>query len=501
LSLAAPPSAWLWAASSRRLRAAAPRQRLAPALLLSLLLHGLLLTLSFGGSGLGLPGLKLPWQERRAQEPEISLELRQPAPAPPALVSPQPAEEAAPITAQSPQAQRALPPEPAVPAPALPAEPEPLPSEAPALAVLAVERPAAPALVRPLAASAPERLRPLKPLPDLQALAREQALIQSRLDAALQEAQRQRELEEARTAQAARETAARLEAERIEAARTEAARQQQAAQAEAARREAERQQQAQREAQQQEAARQEAVRQEAVLAEAARAEAARVEAARVEAARQEAASQEQARQEAARAEASRAEAARQEADRMGAARQEAARQETARQEAARARAAELAEEEERREARRRAMGRQLDEEAAQREAAARAAPAPDSRPPAWSSLRRARLFGRIDPNAELLRYAEAWARRVQLNTPAEQVRELAKLPHQAPLVTVAIRRDGTVESISFVSSSGQPELDAAIRRIVQGLAPYPAFSAALASEYDVVEIRRSWSFSSAVWLQ
>ena len=165
-----------------------------------------------------------------------------------------------------------------------------------------------------------------------------------------------------------------------------------------------------------------------------------------------------------------------------------------------ARAASAAEAEARREARLRAIGRQLDEEAARRDAAA-AATGPAARlPPSASSLRRGRLFGRADANAELVLYAEAWARRIQLNQTYEQVRDLARRPHTQPMVTVAIRADGSVESVRFVTSSGLPELDQAVQRIVEGLAPYPPFQPALAREFDVVEIRRTWHFDGAVRL-
>lgn len=115
-------------------------------------------------------------------------------------------------------------------------------------------------------------------------------------------------------------------------------------------------------------------------------------------------------------------------------------------------------------------------------------------------MRRGRLFGRADPNAELVLYAEAWARKIQLNMTFEMVREAAKRPHTNPLVTVAVRSDGSVESVSFVLSSGVRELDEAIRRVVQSQAPYMAFPAGLARDYDVVEIRRTWYFDSAIRL-
>ena len=97
-------------------------------------------------------------------------------------------------------------------------------------------------------------------------------------------------------------------------------------------------------------------------------------------------------------------------------------------------------------------------------------------------------------------YAEAWARKIQLNPTFEMAREAAQKPHTDPLVTVAIRSDGSVESVTFVRSSGVPELDGAIRRIVQSQAPYPPFPPGLARDYDVVEIRRTWFFDMAVRL-
>ena len=82
----------------------------------------------------------------------------------------------------------------------------------------------------------------------------------------------------------------------------------------------------------------------------------------------------------------------------------------------------------------------------------------------------------------------------------DMVREAAKLPHIDPLVTVAIRSDGSVESVTFVRSSGVAALDDAIRRVVQSQAPYQVFPPGVASEYDVIEIRRTWYFDVAIRL-
>ena len=174
---------------------------------------------------------------------------------------------------------------------------------------------------------------------------------------------------------------------------------------------------------------------------------------------------------------------------MGAARIEAARLAALQAEAARY--------EEKREERLKAIGRQLNEEADRRDAAATAA---SRLGPSASTVRRGRLFGRTDSNAELILYAEAWMRKIQLNMTFDMVREAAKQAHADPMVTVAIRSDGSVESVVFVRSSGVPAIDEAIRQVIQSQANYPAFSAGLLRDYDVVEIRRTWQFDMAVRL-
>jgi TonB family protein len=152
--------------------------------------------------------------------------------------------------------------------------------------------------------------------------------------------------------------------------------------------------------------------------------------------------------------------------------------------------------EDKREERLRAIGRQLNEEADRRDAATAAA----RRDPSASTVRRGRLFGRADANAELVLYAEAWSRKIELNMTFDMVREAAKQPHTDPLVTVAVRSDGSVEAVTIVRSSGVPAIDEAIKRIVQSQANYQAFPPGLLLDYDVVEIRRTWHFDMAVRL-
>ena len=597
-------------------------RRLTLAVLVSLLMHALLLSLTFGSQGL-FPGFGFPWQVRRIQAPDLRV-LVAPAQMVAAETTVTPAAESLPqASGEQPLASR-VPPTPtpsAAPTPRPPASAITLRAKAkaqanattdaatvasPARVPLRGDRPGdttpPPVQPPPVIALTPtdEGIVPTPPAPTptiaaaptapntdigmpsqrdagdasarIDQEAREQAVALAKLELARQQEKRQEEQletarQEAARQEAARQEAARTETARLEAERSEAARQlalrtkeaeqeaarQEAARLEAARFEAERQEaarllairakeaqevaqqgaarveaarleterqeaarQAQREEAQrevaraeaakveverQEAARQTAIRKEAALQEAARQEAAQAATARLEAERREAALREAARQDAAQAETARQEAERREAaQRESSARQEAAAQEAARREAARAAAeAERRQDDARREAARRAMGRLLDEEAARREAAS-AATRPPNTLPSSSGTRRGRLFGRADPNTELVLYAEAWARKIQLNMTFEMIREAVKTPHTHPVVTVAIRSDGSVESVTFVMSSGVPDIDEAVRRIVQSQLPYQAFPPGLARDFDVVEIRRTWYFDGAVRL-
>ena len=82
----------------------------------------------------------------------------------------------------------------------------------------------------------------------------------------------------------------------------------------------------------------------------------------------------------------------------------------------------------------------------------------------------------------------------------DMVRDAAKQPHTDPLVTMAIRSDGSVESVTFVRSSGVAAIDDAVRRIIQSLERYQAFPPNLARDFDVIEIRRAWHFDIAIRL-
>ena len=520
-----------------------------------MLFHAMLLSVAFSGSTLGLPGLNLPWQERRLGADDLRIMLppaspKLPAPLPPPVQPlPIPMPSAAPVAVNKPASTTELPAL-AVPSPEAVRQPAaavvlPAPAQTPAPA----EMPAMPKVKRPdvtlpVAPDAAKVRTPSASDSRSTQMQTAEVLTQAKADDSVHEQLELARLEQEKQVveklrQAEQLAIEHRESVRQEQLRQDAVRAEQTARAEAARIEAARQELARqdalrrdalREQAKQEATAQQDARQELERAEAARVEAARLETARqeqsrqaqleslrqtqLEAARQAAVRQEEAKQarleaerqtqaqvklEAARQDTLRQEAARQDAIKQEAARQDAARQDVARQEQARQQQAqnERAEREAKRQEALRALGEQMKKEAAERDALNR----PSNLQPTVSTLRRGWMFGRADANADLELYAQSMSKKIETSVSFDIVREAVKQPHARPTVTVAIRADGSVEKVTFTSSSGVPLIDEAIRKVIASQAPYGAFPPGLARQYDVIEIRRTWIINNDIRLQ
>lgn len=114
------------------------------------------------------------------------------------------------------------------------------------------------------------------------------------------------------------------------------------------------------------------------------------------------------------------------------------------------------------------------------------APAPETR--------RTSILGRIAQDVGLMMYVESWRLKIERNGNLNYQSSSVERARGDPVVTVAIRSDGSVENITIHRSSGRPELDEAVRRIVRLNARYSAFPPELARRFDVIEIRRIWNF-------
>jgi len=95
-------------------------------------------------------------------------------------------------------------------------------------------------------------------------------------------------------------------------------------------------------------------------------------------------------------------------------------------------------------------------------------------------------------------YLESWRWKIERNGNLNYPSSARTRAAENPVVTVAIRRDGSVESVIIDRSSGLRDLDERVRRIVHLYAPYSAFPPDLARAYDVIEIRLVWVFADTL---
>ncbi|WP_324108014.1 TonB family protein [Noviherbaspirillum sp.] len=552
-----------------------PRTRLGIGIAASLLVHGLILSMQFGVLGLGLPGLDLPWSERRVQAglsvrltdvkrtPEVqntlassstSAPVESLAPAPDTsagdkhmqvrIAPPPSVADAKPLTPTRKARRKArTPPRIAQSKPQRPrrapdvialneAKPDSFVLPAPAVDEIVQpadtpEVPAAPAQ-EPLAASAantPDEAPAAQAAQDLEAQQREADA--SRL---LEEQQARQVAEEAarKAAEAeqrrAQEEAARR-AEELEARRVEEARQQ--AMELEARRKAEQAAQQVEAVRRQEEARamqqQLEVRRQAEEAALRKQEEQRVEeeaARRAELEAKKRDDEQRARREAMEREArlQAEEVARQQAEAL--ARQKQAEQAALRQQAEAAAA--QAREQERLAAENAAAARAAESARASAAAALPKAagggdlasraldqarrPAPlhiEPRAPApvadaAENPRRRSIFGGGNLDIGLMMYIESWRLKIERNGRLNYSQTAKDKARGDPIVTVSIRSDGSVEDVVINRSSGRPELDAAVRRIIKLNERYAAFPPNLARQYDVIDIRRVWNFDEVL---
>jgi periplasmic protein TonB len=92
-------------------------------------------------------------------------------------------------------------------------------------------------------------------------------------------------------------------------------------------------------------------------------------------------------------------------------------------------------------------------------------------------------------------YMQSWVARVErvgnLNYP-EQAR--SENLQGSLVLSVGLYRDGRVEKITLIQSSGNPVLDAAAKRIVELAGPYTELPAVEGENFDILHITRTWQF-------
>jgi len=108
--------------------------------------------------------------------------------------------------------------------------------------------------------------------------------------------------------------------------------------------------------------------------------------------------------------------------------------------------------------------------------------------------RRHAIFNNTERDVQLRMYADSWKQKIERNGNLNYSQTSSNKSRGDPLVSVSIRSDGSVEQVTILRSSGRDDIDQAVRNIVRINARYAAFPPNIAAQYDVLEIRRIWSF-------
>ena len=115
---------------------------------------------------------------------------------------------------------------------------------------------------------------------------------------------------------------------------------------------------------------------------------------------------------------------------------------------------------------------------------------------AYEKRPKRRFVGARAEEYRFARYVEDWRLKVErignLNYPAAA---RAKKLYGSLLLTVAIRADGSLESIALDRSSGQKILDLAAQKIVEMASPYAPFPPDIKRDTDILYITRTWTFA------
>jgi hypothetical protein len=129
-------------------------------------------------------------------------------------------------------------------------------------------------------------------------------------------------------------------------------------------------------------------------------------------------------------------------------------------------------------------------------------PVPRAVRPAEDATRAARraLAEAARHDIPLRMYIDSVRQKIERNAVLSEAQLSADVVRTDPIVSVAIRSDGSVEDVIILRSSGRADIDEFVRRIVRLNARYSAFPPNVAANYDVIELRRVWRFAGILRL-
>ena len=110
------------------------------------------------------------------------------------------------------------------------------------------------------------------------------------------------------------------------------------------------------------------------------------------------------------------------------------------------------------------------------------------------------MVGSGERDVPLRMYVDSFRQKVERNGGQVFTSQVGDRMRSDPLVSVALRSDGSVDDVTIVRSSGNADTDNAVRRIIRLNARYSAFPPNIADRYDVIEVRRVWRFAETLRL-
>ena len=117
---------------------------------------------------------------------------------------------------------------------------------------------------------------------------------------------------------------------------------------------------------------------------------------------------------------------------------------------------------------------------------------------AYQKRPRRQSIGASASEYRFARYVEEWRQKIEKlgeNNFPEAARE-GRI-YGSLLLTVSVRANGSIANVEIRRSSGHKILDDAAKRIVRMGAPYAPFPADIAKDTDIIDISRTWRFTSS----
>ncbi|MCL2161835.1 MAG: TonB family protein [Betaproteobacteria bacterium] len=115
---------------------------------------------------------------------------------------------------------------------------------------------------------------------------------------------------------------------------------------------------------------------------------------------------------------------------------------------------------------------------------------------AYSERPKRKQIGARTQEFRFARYIEGWRAKAERIGESHYPADARGKMYGSLVMTVSIRKDGSIEKVNIARRSKYPILNAAAERIVRLGEPYDEFPPEIARDTDILEITRTWTFTN-----